>query len=80
MNLHENKDAFAAAIQLASTPKQEGGLGIKQIYIEKITGSAGRLSSFQNARSQKSLCSKAALHCQRHTCSGTVFQRTLTLP
>ena len=35
MNLHENKDAFAAAIQFASTPKQEGGLGIKQIYIEK---------------------------------------------
>ena len=35
MNLHENKDVFAAAIQLASTPKQEGGLGIKQIYIEK---------------------------------------------
>lgn len=31
MNLHENKDVFAAAIQLASTPKQEGGLGIKQI-------------------------------------------------
>ncbi len=35
MNLHENKDVFAAAIQLASTPKPEGGLGIKQIYIEK---------------------------------------------
>ena len=35
MNLHENKDAFAAAIQLASTPKDEGGLGIKQIYLEK---------------------------------------------
>lgn len=35
MNLHENKDVFAAAIQLASTLKQEGGLGIKQIYIEK---------------------------------------------
>lgn len=35
MNLHENKDIFTAAIQLASTPKQEGGLGIKQIYIEK---------------------------------------------
>ena len=35
MNLHENKDVFAVAIQLASTPKQEGGLGIKQIYIEK---------------------------------------------
>ena len=35
MNLHENKDVFTAAIQLASTPKQEGGLDIKQIYIEK---------------------------------------------
>lgn len=35
MNLHENKDVFTAAIQLASTPKQKGGLGIKQIYIEK---------------------------------------------
>ena len=35
MNLHENKDAFAAAIQLASAPKNEGGLGIKQIYLEK---------------------------------------------
>ena len=35
MNLHENKDAFAAAIQLASAPKDEGGLGIKQIYLEK---------------------------------------------
>lgn len=35
MNLHDNKDAFAAAIQLASAPKDEGGLGIKQIYLEK---------------------------------------------
>ncbi len=33
MNLHENKDAFIAAIQLASSPIDEGGLGIKQIYI-----------------------------------------------
>ena len=58
MNLHENNDVFSAAIQLASTPKQEEGLGIKQIYMKKITGSAGRLSSFQNAKSQMSLCSK----------------------
>ena len=35
MNLHENKDLFTAAIQLASNPKSEGGLGIKEIYIEK---------------------------------------------
>ncbi len=35
MNLHENSDIFTAAIQLASAPKEEGGLNIKQIYIEK---------------------------------------------
>ena len=40
MNLHDNKDIFEAAIQLASAPKEEGGLGIKQIYLEKDTGSA----------------------------------------
>lgn len=35
MNLHENKDAFEAAIQFAAAPVEDGGLGIKQIYIEK---------------------------------------------
>ena len=35
MNLHENKDIFTASIQLTSAPKEEGGFGIKQIYIEK---------------------------------------------
>lgn len=47
MNLHENKDAFTAAIQLASASKEDGGLGIKQIYLEKdywICRSLKRLS------------------------------------
>lgn len=35
MNLHENKDLFAAAMQFASAAKEDGGLGIKQIYLEK---------------------------------------------
>ena len=35
MNLHENKDLFAAAVQFASAAREDGGLGIKQIYIEK---------------------------------------------
>lgn len=35
MNLHEDKNTFAAAVQMASRPKGEGGLGIKQIFIEK---------------------------------------------
>lgn len=35
MNLHENKDAFTAVIQLAAAPKEKGGLGIKQVYLEK---------------------------------------------
>ena len=35
MKLHENRDLFTAALQLASQPREEGGLGIKQIYLEK---------------------------------------------
>ena len=35
MNLHENRELFADAIQAASRPKEEGGLGIKSIFIEK---------------------------------------------
>lgn len=35
MNLHENKEIFEAAVQMASAPIEEGGLDIKQIYIEK---------------------------------------------
>ncbi len=35
MRLHENKQLFADAINAASRPKNEGGLGIKSIFIEK---------------------------------------------
>lgn len=35
MKLHENKQLFADAIEAAARPKQEGGLGIKSIFIEK---------------------------------------------
>ncbi|MBQ1209104.1 MAG: nucleotidyl transferase AbiEii/AbiGii toxin family protein [Bacteroidales bacterium] len=35
MNLHENKELFADAIVAASQPKVNGGLGIKQVFIEK---------------------------------------------
>ena len=35
MRLHENKQLFADAINAASRPKSEGGLGIKSIFIEK---------------------------------------------
>ncbi len=35
MNLHEDKDTFAAALQMAARPEEEGGLGIKEIFIEK---------------------------------------------
>lgn len=35
MKLHENKQLFADAIEAASRPKNEGGLGIKSIFIEK---------------------------------------------
>lgn len=35
MKLHENSQLFADAIEAAARPKQEGGLGIKSIFIEK---------------------------------------------
>lgn len=35
MNLHEDKDTFAAALQYAAKPIVDGGLGIKQVFIEK---------------------------------------------
>src|SRR5574344_260103 len=35
MKLHENKELFSDAIQAASRPKENGGLGIKNIFIEK---------------------------------------------
>ena len=35
MRLHENKQLFADAINAASRPKNDGGLGIKSIFIEK---------------------------------------------
>lgn len=35
MRLHENRQLFADAINAASRPKKEGGLGIKSIFIEK---------------------------------------------
>ena len=35
MRLHENWELFSAALQAASQPLEEGGLGIKSIFIEK---------------------------------------------
>ena len=35
MNLHDNQSLFAAAVQFASRSKEDGGLGIKPIFIEK---------------------------------------------
>jgi len=35
MNLHESKELFADAVLAASQSKEDGGLGIKQIFIEK---------------------------------------------
>lgn len=35
MNLHENRELFADAIQAAARPKEEGGLEIKSVFIEK---------------------------------------------
>ena len=35
MNLHDETQTFKAAIQLASSPVEEGGLGINEVFLEK---------------------------------------------
>lgn len=42
MRLHENQQLFADAIEAAARPVQDGGLGIKSIFIEKDIGSVVR--------------------------------------
>lgn len=40
MRLHENPQLFKEAINFASRPADQGGLGISPLFIEKIIGSA----------------------------------------
>lgn len=42
MKLHENIQLFHDAILAASQSKEDGGLGIKSIFIEKIIGYVDR--------------------------------------
>ena len=52
MNLHENKELFADAIVAASQSESDGGLGIKQVFLEKdywITRSLKLLSEGSQA-------------------------------
>ena len=54
MNLHENKQLFADAILAASQAREDGGLGIKQVFLEKdywITRSLKLLSEGRDAES-----------------------------
>ena len=45
MNLHDNQSLFAAAVQFASRSKEDGGLGIKPIFIESDQARFIELSS-----------------------------------
>ena len=52
MNLHENKELFADAFVAASQSEEDGGLGIKRVFLEKdywITRSLKLLSDFTEA-------------------------------
>ena len=54
MNLHENKQLFADAILAASQSREDGGLGIKQVFLEKdywITRSLKLLAESRDADS-----------------------------
>lgn len=62
MKLHENRQLFHDAILAASQPKEDGGLGIKSVFIEKdywicrslslmVKGDAGHMAVFKGGTS-----------------------------
>ena len=80
MRLHENWELFSAALQAASQPLEEGGLGIKSIFIEKDYWICRSLSLM--AANDKDIVpySKEELVLQRRTVSAVGFLRILILP
>ena len=38
MNLHENQELFAELLTAAALPEEQGGLGIRQAFLEKDAG------------------------------------------
>lgn len=58
MRLHENIQLFADAIEAAARPEQEGGLGIKSIFIEKDYWICRSLSLMADGDLRQSVCLK----------------------
>lgn len=79
MRLHENRELFSDALQAASQPLEEGGLGIKSIFIEKDYWICRSLS-LMAANDKDVPYSKEELVLQRRTVSAVGFLRILILP
>jgi len=51
MKLHENRELFTEAITAAALPREEGGLGIRSIFLEKDYWICHALSLLANSAS-----------------------------
>lgn len=70
MRLHEDRELFSDALQAASQPVEDGGLGIKSIFIEKdywICRSLSLMAS--NDKDNRAIFSKEEQVLQKHTVS-----------
>ena len=80
MRLHENKPLFADAINAASRQKNEGGLGIKSIFIEKDYWICRSLKLMAEGDKDGKAVFKGAPVFRRHTASGHASQKISMLP
>ena len=58
MRLHEDKELFRDAVTAASRPKEEGGLGIRPILLNRISREIPSVSDVEESITQILSCIK----------------------
>lgn len=76
MRLHENWELFSDALQAASQPEEDGGLGIKSIFIEKDYWICRSLSLMAANDKDNRAIFKEEQVLQKHTVLVVDFQKT----
>ena len=80
MNLHENKQLFADAILAASQAREAGGLGIKQVFLEKDYWITRSLKLLSEGRDAESAALRVRLRYPRRMDWGLAFPGISTSP
>lgn len=76
MRLHEDRELFSDALQAASQSVEDGGLGIKSIFIEKDYWICRSLSLMSANDKDNRAYSKEEQVLQKHTVSEVDSQKT----